>query len=238
MLRTATIPSELRTALIAPLFCSLTVAATTLPASALVLGSYTFDGNVLTPTPGIDPNVSFSNFSPVGITPNASGTTLGFSAGSPGRAINYENWSPGFDVDKYYEFTVTPNNGYPMSFTSLSLEARPSDTGPKTVEVRSSVDGFAIALSTLTLPPIAFTSSTTTFGAPFQNLTSPVTFRIYGYNAELPVGTLRLDNVVLNGPTQIEPVPFQFAIAWGIVPSALGFGMRKFRDHLKATSDR
>ncbi|HTL90470.1 MAG TPA: hypothetical protein VL134_13805, partial [Leptolyngbya sp.] len=115
---------------------------------------------------------------------------------------------------------------------SLTFDAQRSTQGSQVIAVRSSLDIYAVTLSTLSPGNNSFTSNLTiSFPAPtFQNLTNPITFRIYGYNAGATAGTLRLDNVSLNGSAEIVPVPFGFAPGWGIVASGIGMGLRKLKN--------
>lgn len=237
----------LRKTAIATFLFSGTVALTNLPAHALTLGTYNFDTNTGAPS-GVDSNLTFSNFTATGLTAVTGGAVPGFSTGVAGSAINYSNWATGaIDPNsKYYSFTVTPSSGTQISLNSLVFAAQRSTQGPQTIEIRSSVDNYAASLTfTAPIPPgtaaianPSFTSYTVSLASPsLQNLTSDVTFRIYGYNTGATGGTLRLDNVVLDGTMQPVAVPFGFTPIWGLAANGVVFGLRKLRKRTKSNSD-
>lgn len=220
----------LRNTAIATLFFSGIVVATTLPAHALQIARYEF-GTTTTGSPlsnDTEPNSTAGNFGANGVT--ATGTAV-YSAGEggSGSAITRSGWSTtGIDLNKFYTFTVTPNSGVQMSLNSLAFAARRSPSGPQTIEVRSSLN-YATPLSIFSLPtadvfsPLLVSLPGTSFG----NLTSPIEFRIYGYNAGGTTGSLRLDNVTLEGTVA---VPFGFTPIWGIAANGIVFGLRKLRN--------
>ncbi|MBD2078686.1 hypothetical protein H6G01_01935 [Leptolyngbya sp. FACHB-17] len=120
-----------------------------------------------------------------------------------------------------------------MNFNTLSFDGRRSPTGSQLVQVRSSRDNYAAVLATFSLPvsDVFYPLSLAFTGTDFQNLTTSVSFRIYGYNATAGAGTLRFDNVVLDGTTQAAtPVPFGFTPIWGIAANGVVFGLRKLRN--------
>lgn len=222
-----------------------------MPALALNFGTYDFD-DATSPTTrvtakGVDPSVTFSTFSTNGITPNATE----FAAGNPniGQGINYQNWSTaGINLSKYYNFTITPNSGMMVNLNTLTLDALRSGTGPSTIEVRSSIDTYATSLlftlptvgTTGTVSNLSFTSYTVALNLPLlQNVTNAVEFRIYGYSAGSTSGTLRLDNVKLDGSTMpVVAVPFGFTPVWGIAVNGVVFGLRKLRNkRMKSTGN-
>ncbi|MBD1844067.1 hypothetical protein H6F89_11775 [Cyanobacteria bacterium FACHB-63] len=239
----------LKNAAIATLILSSTALAATLPAHALTLVEYTFETNVVTPAT-VSTDVTASDFGVTGITPASASSPTGFNAGNPGRAINYQAWgtTSTIDLGKFYSFDITPNSGRSMSLNTLTFDAqRSGTTGPQTIEVRSSLDNYATGLP-FTLPTATttatangtFTGYTVSLSSPsFQNLTNPVIFRIYGYGATAAGGTLRLDDVILDGSTQAAvPVPFGFTPVWGVAVNGVVFGLRKLRNRqLRSTSE-
>ncbi|MEP0980551.1 hypothetical protein NC980_08285, partial [Leptolyngbya sp. AS-A5] len=133
----------------------------------------------------------------------------------------------------YATFEIAPNTGRSMNFNTLSFDGRRSPTGSQLVQVRSSRDNYAAVLATFSLPvsDVFYPLSLAFTGTDFQNLTTSVSFRIYGYNATAGAGTLRFDNVVLDGTTQAAtPVPFGFTPIWGIAANGVVFGLRKLRN--------
>jgi hypothetical protein len=131
----------------------------------------------------------------------ASGLTAGVLIRGPGvtaatgaNSINSTAWSTGgLDFNDYYGFTLTPGAGATLNVDSISFSERRSATGIKTISVRSSLDNFASDLFTTTVLDDTLTRrQSVTLGSAFDALTSAVTFRIYGYNAEAAGGSWRL----------------------------------------------
>lgn len=120
--------------------------------------------------------------------------------------------------NSYIEFSATAATGYILNVTSLSFFRQGSATAPNQMEIRYSTDGFATftnwgaAPNTVTTP-----GATTVWDFPdFSTATgATITFRIYPYgtirsdggaaNAS-STGTLRIDNVTING-TATTPMP-------------------------------
>ena len=222
--------------------------------NAAVLVQYNFDAGTTSATAGlvpstVDSNVTSNTFSGVGAIPNTGGgvTNTNYASGNPntGLAINFQGWPTGaVDPGDYYTFTITPKAGIRMNIDNITLDERSSSTGPRNMVIRSNNNdinyntniGGPFTLSPVqngTNPPNnGFSTYTTgTLGSSFTNLTQAVTFRIYGYNAGGTGGTMRLDNVTVNGTAVPEPLTM---IGWG---SAMVLGAslkRKFNSNKKS----
>ncbi|MEJ7598941.1 MAG: Ig-like domain-containing protein [Kofleriaceae bacterium] len=109
----------------------------------------------------------------------------------------------GIDLTDYFSFSVMPAAGVSMSLLALELDERRSGTGIRTWAIRSSLDSFASDLVVVSVPDDTATRVTRRIALPgaFLNQTMAVEFRIYGYDAEAPGGTWRLDNVEVYGFT-------------------------------------
>lgn len=175
--------------------------------------------------------VTFGSFSSVGASanPNAAGrfSFTGWSIGSTGGFADtlYSGMTGALDAGKYYEVTISPNSGFGVNLDTIRFSARRSPTGPRSYSVRSSVDGFTSNISNAVLPASPWISiqGTNEFfyrhdttanglntingnfifltGGTFSNLSSPVTFRFYFWNAEAAAGSFFIDNVRINGST-------------------------------------
>ncbi|MCZ8295811.1 MAG: YDG domain-containing protein, partial [Flavobacterium sp.] len=166
---------------------------------------------------GNDSNVGPSNLNYTGssVTPAPNSNRFGGT-----------NWTVGttIDTNRYIQFTVTPNPGFTFTPTSFDFIWEFSGTGPSSVAIRSSVDGYASNLGTLT----GLTSSSSIVRTipitGLNELSSPVTFRVYGYNATQLTGTGGFDcgvftnNVILKGFTTTAPAP---SITTAGTPAAL-----------------
>jgi len=161
---------------------------------AELLSTYTFTdtiGNEATIEPDNQPNngtLSAINRG-TGLTPkNAKGT------------FNAQNWSTGtLDLTDYYSLTIQPKCGFEMTLTSLTLDEKRSNKGIRNWSIRSSLDDFATDLKTFHVPDDTNLRNAQTITFSFRHLTSPLEFRIYGFNAEAGTGTWRIDNVYING---------------------------------------
>ena len=138
-----------------------------------------------------DANVTVSPLTKVGITSTSSS---GNFRGNQWPAAN------ALDESKRIEFTVTPDAGFALSLTSLTYGVGSSNTGPATYEWRSSVDNFAAPIGSSFSKTSAPAGSSLNLGTAFSNVTSAVTFRLFGYSASGASGTGGLaGDLVING---------------------------------------
>jgi len=119
--------------------------------------------------------------------------SVNVSAHSGTNSMNSTNWStaPTIDLGKYYEFGLTAEPGFTLSLTSLVIGMTRTTAGPANFAVRSSLDSFASDIFT-GLVPTNVVKITNNFGLEFENLSGPVDFRVYGYNATGVEGRFRL----------------------------------------------
>ena len=103
----------------------------------------------------------------------------------------------------YFEFTITPDSGFGINLTGLTYQVASGDPNQRSGELaRSSADNFTSNLTTAAPTPYpGFTDVTVDHsGAAYQNLTSSLTFRVYGYNTgQLTSGILLFRNLSLAG---------------------------------------
>jgi hypothetical protein len=189
-------------------------------------GTYTF--NSVTTTSGItDPTpvptatgVIFGAF-------NANVTVLPANPNAAGR-YSYTDWDTGatdgnntfsgtINTGKYYQVTITPAAGYILDINSITFTLQRSGTGIRQYAVRSSLDyttnlpaSVSPANGNITIVPTnifqvadsstgANNGNTITLDSSYDAISSAVTFRFYGWNAEAAGGTFSIDNVVING---------------------------------------
>jgi len=107
----------------------------------------------------------------------------------------------------YIQFTVTPNAGFSFTATSFVFSWDRSTTGPSSVTLRSSLDGYTTNIGSVLAMPAAISTGNTITISGINNITTAITFRLYGYGATATGGTGGFDtassvvNVQLNGST-------------------------------------
>lgn len=122
---------------------------------------------------------------------------------SPGGAVvvGYliRPWPLAFSPGRCMEFSFTANS-FKYNITSISFRLRRSDTGPKQIKLRSSMDGFT---SDLTSSNLLNENVFYPFSVPtsFNNLSdNTFAIRIYGYNpSNTTLGVLWFDEIIING---------------------------------------
>jgi hypothetical protein len=142
-----------------------------------------------------------------------------FTGWSLGATNGSNNFLPGDTTAKYFQITVSPNPGKILNLTAVKFKWQRSGTGPRQVFVRSSIDNFAsnlpagispanFNLSVVSANKFQMTDDTlegqdgctvTLSGPSYTAITTPVTFRIYGINAEDAAGVFSIDNLTFNG---------------------------------------
>lgn len=163
--------------------------------------------------------LTFGSFTSVGVAlqPNASGR-FSFVGWDLGATTGSDVFTGSLNAAKYYEVTVTPLANYTIDLNSITFTSQRSGTGIRQYAVRSSSDAYAANLAASISPANpnlsvvatnifqvldaatgANNGNVITLDASYDNLSAPVTFRIYGWNAESAAGSFGIDNVVFNG---------------------------------------
>ncbi len=178
--------------------------------------------------PSAVPLVTGINFGAFTATSNLSTNSSGggrfsFSIWDIGATNGSDVFSGGINLAKYYEVTVTPQQYYSLDLDSITFLLQRSGTGVRQYAVRSSADGFVNNLAGLIEPAnpdlqivgsnifqVVDATSSAEAGSKivltgFTGLTSAVTFRFYGFNAEGTGGTFSIDNVLFHGVATISP---------------------------------
>lgn len=183
------------------------------------------NGKVDPTTPPTAVGVTFSSFIASGsmsANPNAGGR-FSFTNWPTGATNASDVFTSVINTAQYYEVTLSPQANFSLSLTSITFTSQRSATGIRQYAVRSNIDGYVNNLPASISPansnlqvvagnifqtvdiqspssPGAENGSTITLSS-FTNLSAPVTFRFYGWNAEGTGGTFSLDNVTFNGQT-------------------------------------
>ena len=135
------------------------------------------------------------------ITVSGIGRGPGISGIGTNDRYDANNWNLlSIDLDDYFEFTLTPNDCNEINLISFEYAATSTFLlGPASFSFRSSVDGFSSDIGS----PNATGTTIDLSGAPFQNITGPITFRLYAW------GGLNL----LNGHFGIDDFSFKGSVS-------------------------
>lgn len=163
------------------------------------------------------PNISSSNMTMgAGITPAANTNRFGGSNWFDAGNTNPSTLAEAVAGNNYIEFIVSPNPGVTFTASSLSFWWGSSSSGPGSLALRSSIDGFSTNIGVVT----GIASGTFTYFmtiSSITNINTTTTFRLYGYEATATGGTGGFDvasNVItaqLNGYTTggVQPDNFR-----------------------------
>jgi hypothetical protein len=109
---------------------------------------------------------------------------------------NAKSWNSSvLDQTDYFEFQIKPNAGKRIDFMSFVYTGRVSSTGPVSFAFRSSVDGYGANIGKVT----ATGSTVLLSAAAFQNITTPIVFRIYAWGAPTAGGTFSVNDFDFKG---------------------------------------
>ncbi|WP_284650787.1 choice-of-anchor D domain-containing protein [Flavobacterium terrisoli] len=197
------------------------------------------NGGTETTEPSVanDANISSASLSfGAGVTPALNAHRFGGSNWwNTGNSTN-STLAEAIAGNDYIQFTVTPNAGYNFTPTSFVFQWERSGTGPSSVALRSSIDGYAANLGAVTGMAASLTTGNTITISGLTNITTATTFRLYGYGGTATGGTGGFDeaaspsivNVVLNGTTALSAITTAQAGDWntgatwigGVVPTS------------------
>ena len=158
------------------------------------------------PITGTNPNTSNPYTTGQTVISNVTVSGIGRGAGITGTnandRYNANSWNTGtIDLTAYFTFTLTPAATYEIDFTSFVYTGQASGTGATSVAFRSSVDSFASNIGTPTVSGTTISLA----GASFQNITTPIEFRLYGFGASASGGTFSVNEFTFNGDVVPEP---------------------------------
>ena len=152
-------------------------------------------------------NISATNLTTGSITGAGNANRLGGTNWFDTGDTNPTTLAESITGNDYIQFIVTPTAGSSFTPTSFVFGWDHSATGPSAVALRSSADGYAANLGSITGLAASITTGNTITISGLTNITVATTFRLYGYNATATGGTGGLDigsnivNVQLNGTT-------------------------------------
>ncbi|WP_442484968.1 hypothetical protein [Aeoliella sp. SH292] len=182
--------------------CSFRVGACFLATCVAALSATESLAAIILSNPITNTNPSASNPFNAGQTvhPNVTSTGIGRGAGinanAGGDRYNATAWNlAAFDASDYFTFSITPNSGFEIDFTNFVYVGQRSSTGPSSFSFRSSVDGFASSIGSAT----ATGTTISLAAAAYQNISSPIEFRFYGWGGTSASGTFSINDFTFNG---------------------------------------
>lgn len=200
---------------------------------AAVLSQYNFTGSVRTSSDS-DLNSTATDFT------DGPGITGTIDAGrgnplpsiSPDLGTTANTQALALSGNDYFTFTITPAGGFQLNLTSITFDSAVFGNITATFFVRSSVDNFTTDLGTVTTSSTTFTNTNISLtGAPFQNVTTSLSFRLYVFdNQDNGNRGGLLDNIVLNGVTILIPEPASWAtfmVGAGVLVASQRFRRKK-----------
>ena len=139
---------------------------------------------------------------PAGMSAGNVSRGSGLTASTSAGAFSSSAWTTSStrDLNDYYTVAISPQAGFLMTLTRIELDERRSLTGIRSWSLYSSLDGFASPLGSFAVPDDDLTRANqgVNLSAAFANLSAPVEFRVYGFQAEAAGGTWRIDNLELS----------------------------------------
>lgn len=185
---------------------------------------YTFSGASTAPL-GLPAGLSASNFANSGST--------GFSANANNAFINgaTNDEAPG---DEYFEFSITPDAGHELDIRDVFFDYGGEDTGyAYSLAIRSSLDSFSANIAEVLDVESAGTGAGVverlvadlSSDANFQNVSSSITFRIYGWGDNRfneSTERIRIDDVKVRGTVSPIPEPSQDTLVGAVLLVVVG----------------
>lgn len=199
--------------------------------------TYSFTGGSTAPTTS-HASLAGSVFSGNAGSPASGSSSPTFTAGTSGGYFSATGWTGSAPGTNYFQFTITPAEGFAVTLTSLSFGYRASSTGPNAIAFRSDADGYSTNLvsTSLTRDSTWYDSSSLTLTS--TTFTTATTFRLYGSGASSTAGTFRVDDVRLNGSVvSAIPEPSTYAVIAGAT-SLLGAVWWRRRQRDRTTPSR
>lgn len=140
-----------------------------------------------------------ANISVIGI-----GRGTGINGTNANNRYNANGWNTvSIDLTAYFEWTLTPDTGCEIDFTSFVYTSQRSNNSIDNFALRSSVDGFVADIGA---PVFNGTTINLSAGA-YQNINSAITFRFYAWGAGASGNTFSINNFTFNGTTSCGGPP-------------------------------
>jgi hypothetical protein len=141
------------------------------------------------------------------ITVSGIGRGTGISGAAANNRYNASSWNTAaLDPDAYFEFTLTPNAGIAINFTSFVYTSQVSNATIANFSFRSSLDAF-----TADIGIASATGATIDLSLPaYQNIAAAITFRLYAWGADVSTRTFSINDFTFNGLTNVLPIALEY----------------------------
>lgn len=95
-----------------------------------------------------------------------------------------------YNSSDYFQFTIGAQAGFKLNLKYIEFNFVRDINGPSAIEIRTSLNNYATTI--YTDQAISTANNSTAFSLNYNNITSPITFRVYGYRAKNSNGLLSL----------------------------------------------
>jgi len=139
-----------------------------------------------------------------GITVSGISRGPGINGTNASARYNANGWNvASLDPDKYFEWTITPDNGNAINFNGFEFSSQVSGSSNQVsgFAVRTSLDNFTSNIAT----PNATGSNVSLLGSQYQGITTAITFRVYGWGTTNSTGTYSINDFVFTGNVVTAP---------------------------------
>ncbi|WP_223549837.1 T9SS type A sorting domain-containing protein [Aestuariivivens sp. NBU2969] len=164
---------------------------------AIIYGQSIFSNDITGTNPAASDPYTTGQVVDANITVSGIGRGTGLIAppGNTADRYNARTWENVFDADDYFYFTITPNSGYQINFTSFFYTGQSSAQGPVSAAFRSSLDVYTANIGTSSIAGTTIDLSASSY----QNITGSITFRFYAWGASNGNGTFSINDFIFNG---------------------------------------
>lgn len=140
----------------------------------------------------------------------SSGYTGATGNGNAGIAARTGALSTAANGSGYFQFTFTPVQGSRLHISAIAFGSRSTSTGPQSYALYTSTDNYTAPVATGTMPNnSAWALRTPTLTPVTGILSTPITFRLYGYSGTGSAGVnnanWRIDDLALTVAVQTAP---------------------------------
>lgn len=178
------------------------------------------------------------------ITVSGIGRGAGINGTNANNRYNTNGWAganteaTAVSGNKYFSFTLTPNENYAIDFYSFTCTYQKSNAAnsPTNYVLRSSVDNYTANIASGLLSGNSATSmgNIDLTGVSFQGVTSAITFRLYAWSTGTGSGTFSINDFEFKGTVAIASAPTQ-VMTPTITPSGVSNGVDTYWNTAEVT---